>query len=114
MAWVLIWVALSGVAGVIAAKKGRSPGGFFLLALLLSPLVGILAAIVASENKARTEEEQIHAGQARRCPFCAELVRAEAVLCKHCGRSLESRERELTTDQWDQFAAALKKRAPQK
>jgi len=27
----------------------------------------------------------------RRCPYCAELVRAEAIKCKHCGSMLRGR-----------------------
>jgi len=42
------WIGLSLVAGTIAGNKGRSSVGFFFLALFLSPVIGILAALVAS------------------------------------------------------------------
>ena len=41
---VLGWIVFSIVAGVIANARGRSGFGFFLLSLVLSPLIGILLA----------------------------------------------------------------------
>ncbi len=43
----IFWIILSAVAGIIANSKGRSWAGYFFLALFLSPLIGIVAAIVA-------------------------------------------------------------------
>ena len=82
--WIIVWLGLSIVAGVIAANKGRSGFGFFLLALALSPLVGIIAAAAAKTN----EQAQVESGEGRKCPFCAEIVKIEAVVCKHCGKDL--------------------------
>lgn len=89
---VLGWIIFSVVAGWIASTKGRSFLGVFGLSLLLSPLVGL---IVAFALKARTDLEKDAAirsgssGQYRKCPFCAEVVRIEAIKCKHCGSALE-------------------------
>jgi len=30
----------------------------------------------------------LNSGKLRKCPFCAELVKPEAVVCKHCGHKL--------------------------
>jgi phosphate/sulfate permease len=39
-----VWIVLSFVAGGIASAKGRSSVGYFLLSILLSPIIGILIA----------------------------------------------------------------------
>jgi hypothetical protein len=84
----VIWLILSVIPGVIASDKGRSGFGYFLLSVVLSPLIGLIAALVVSSNTERTEQRAVAQGDARKCPFCAELIKPEAVVCKHCGRDL--------------------------
>jgi predicted amidophosphoribosyltransferase len=50
-------------------------------------IVGVIVLIVASFLI-----QMIRPSRLKRCPFCAELVRREAVVCKHCGREMDDRE----------------------
>jgi hypothetical protein len=67
--WIIGWVAFSILAGVIASRKGRDFIQFFLLSLVLSPLIGIAAALVARPDTAELEKERIDSGESKRCPF---------------------------------------------
>lgn len=86
----IFWLMFSALVGVFASKRGRSGFGWFLIALILSPLIAAILLALIPPNIAHIESRELRTGTSRKCPFCAELVRAEARVCKHCGRDLES------------------------
>lgn len=83
---VISWIIFSIVAGAIASGKNRSGFGYFLLSLLLSPLIGIIlaAALPKIETAAAGPTPETHV----KCPDCRELVLKDARKCKHCGCAL--------------------------
>jgi hypothetical protein len=86
----VLWLGGSVVVGIIAGAKGRFGFGYFVLSLLLSPvLIGLLAlGLPAIQDKDVTVEDVISPKTHVRCPDCRELVRADARKCKHCGVAL--------------------------
>jgi hypothetical protein len=89
---ILFWLAFSIIAGIIAGNKGRSRFGFFLLSVILSPIIGVIGALIAKPDKAKIERIELSSGGMKRCPFCAELVKKKAIVCRHCGKDLPTEE----------------------
>jgi hypothetical protein len=92
---IIIYIALAILVGVYANSKGRSGFGFFFFAALLSPLIGLLSpligfviALVISPISSKVEQNALDVGDMKKCPSCAELVKTEATLCKHCRTEL--------------------------
>jgi len=86
--FILVWLVLAILVGVYAASKGRSGIGFFFIAILLSPLIGFIIALVVQPITAETDARAVNSGEFSKCPFCAELVKSAAIVCKHCGRAI--------------------------
>src|SRR4051812_47754793 len=84
----LVWVALSAVAAEIADGKGLSQGQYFAIAFFFSPVIGILAAVISTADKAALDRRALVCGGARNCPFCAEIIKLQAIVCPHCQRDL--------------------------
>lgn len=95
----LIWLVFAVLVGVLANSRGRSGFGFFLLSVLLSPLIGLIIVLVIKNlsNVAIAAEQAViqqavSAETHVKCPDCAEFVRKEAKVCKHCGAKLVPQE----------------------
>lgn len=64
------------VAAVIANQKGRN-WAFWGLASAFLPFLVIPLLFLPSV---------LAAGRTKKCPFCAEVIKQEASVCKHCHR----------------------------
>lgn len=83
----LVWLVLGVAAAAIASGKGRSGLGWFLIGFLLGPF-GFLASLLVSGNQQKLDARALAAGQSKKCPFCAEVIKIEATVCRFCGKDL--------------------------
>ncbi len=83
----IFWFLFSLAAAVYATNKGRSGLGWFLISILLSPLIGLIFLAV-SKDLAATASASPSALTHRKCPHCAELILPDAKVCKHCNREV--------------------------
>ena len=86
---VIGWFVFAVIVGIFASSKGRSGFGYFLLSVVLTPLItGLLVAVLPSLKQSTPDLQGATPETHVRCPDCRELVRADASKCKHCGCAL--------------------------
>ena len=94
-AYFLIILLVQGLLALIPAyfanERGRSFGAFWALGFFATAPIALLAVIAVphlSEEDRLRRESEFDAGPnpiALKCPACAEYVKSEAKVCKHCG-----------------------------
>ena len=73
--YVLICGVFGAAASLVAHGKARNALGWFAAGFLLGPFSLIVAALPLALKE----------GQTKRCGQCAEVIRHQAQICRHCG-----------------------------
>jgi hypothetical protein len=78
-----LWFLFAVVPAILAYQKGRNAVGWFVLALVISPLLALLfVAVLPNLYERRERASRVP------CPFCKELIKRDAVRCPHCRSDL--------------------------
>jgi hypothetical protein len=75
------------IPAAIAHNKGRNFLGWWVFGAALF-IIALPAALIIQTDTFELERRYLSSGSNKKCPFCAEIIKVEAKVCRFCGRSL--------------------------
>jgi hypothetical protein len=83
----MIAMIIGIIPAAIASSKGRSFVGWWFYGALIF-IVALPHALIIKADQQAVDKKRLESGDLKKCPFCAELVKVEANVCRYCQREL--------------------------
>ena len=95
--WLVVWIGLAVLIGYYYKQKGLNSVLGFLLSLFASPFIAFIIGALFSPEPRVFEK-------LKKCPQCAEFVKAGAKICRFCNYEFKEEDKEpervLTEEEW--------------
>jgi len=85
----VVTLSLGLIPAAIAESKGREHTRWWVYGFLFF-FIALIHSLLINPNSEAKERGRLEGGTGRKCPFCAEVVKVEAIKCKHCGSILKA------------------------
>lgn len=83
-----VWLPFAFGCSYLWTRKGQPGIRGYTLSMLASPLIAFAYWLYMPTDYQRVDQNQMANGM-RKCPWCAEIVRADAIICRYCQRSTD-------------------------
>ena len=85
---IIFWLVVSLIVGLFASSNGRSGLGYFLLSIIISPLLAGIIVLIVGKNPIEIQTQSLIAGEKIKCHYCKKAIKSESKVCEHCKNEL--------------------------